>query len=134
MNQPRMTACIWLAVLEATRVLNRSRKLRTRNSGVSAVTWLASLMPPPISWFQPVAGLEHTIGDEAEHRRGEQHRREPDPRVGIGMADEAVAEPVDHVEEGVEHGDVVPDAGQPVDAVEAAGQKGGRRHHEMRDG
>src|SRR5437868_2281521 len=98
MNQPRMTACIWLAVLEATRVLNRSRKLRMRNSGVSAVAWLSSLMPPPISWLQPVAGLEHAVDDEEQHDRGEHDHGQAEPRIGVGMADKAVAEAVDHVE------------------------------------
>src|SRR4051812_14528155 len=106
MNQPRITACIWLAVLDDTRVLNRSRKLRTRNSGVAAVTSVSSLIRLSISRLQPVARLEQAVGEKAEQGGGEENHREAEPRVGIGMIDEAVAETVDHVEEGIQHGDV----------------------------
>src|SRR3546814_6955819 len=78
------------------------------------------------SRLQPVAGGEHAVGHRPEEEIEAGHDHDAQHQRAVGIADEAVAKAVDHIEEGIEVGDHLPGLRQPLDGIEGAGQEGER--------
>ena len=91
--------------------------------------------PAPAAWLasslQFIARGQHAEQQSRQRRVDRQHDRDADRQRAVGVADEAVAEAVDHVEERVEVRQPARRRRQPVDRIEGAGQEGQRRDDEI---
>src|SRR5690606_24062819 len=81
------------------------------------------------SALQPPAGTEHAPAGPGHGEGQDRAHQHADPDVALGLADEAVAEAVDHVEDRVEVADGRERLGQSVDEIEGAAEEG-HRHDE----
>src|SRR3546814_11441046 len=66
----------------------------------------------------PYTTLFRSVGHRPEEEIEAGHDHDAQHQRAVGIADEAVAKAVDHIEEGIEVGDHLPGLRQPLDGIE----------------
>ncbi|OMP13454.1 hypothetical protein COLO4_01657 [Corchorus olitorius] len=75
---------------------------------------------------------EQTDADQIKHDHGDQHEGNRHPDADVGHPEDAVAEGVDHVQDRIDQGHLLPEGRQQIDGIEDPAQVGQGRQHEGR--